>query len=227
MYESVISRSYLESLTTEELLSLSDNRGIEIPAELERNFIIEEILDAFLADAYSPEEGESLPLEETDILDPVPLPKHYNITYIDVIVRDPLWVYAFWEIKCAEKEIYEKESNFEGYFLKVCPNQGTPGDPFTVAVGIEDTSWYLGFSTGLENLAFQGQDKRSFRLELCASLGVETEVLAVSRLFTLPALMAPLGSQKDRPELRLLSGLDDDLPVLRNGDRLSRILYVK
>ncbi|GHT73161.1 hypothetical protein FACS1894124_1120 [Spirochaetia bacterium] len=238
MSEERLNRQYLESLTTNELTVLADSRGIDIPPGLERIFIIAELLEAASDDDFPPDDDEALPPAASDFRESVALPKRYNITYIDVLIRDPLWVFAFWEIKNCDKETHENASDFGGYCLKVSPADGagmSPADeyPFTVPVGITDTAWYLGFSRGGgadgEDTAGRGAGSAGIcqtprgnghlRVELCVLRGEETLSLAVSKPFALPSLFPPPG----RNPLALLSGLDD-LPVLRNADRLSRTL---
>jgi hypothetical protein len=224
MDDSGLNRAYLESLTTHELIRIADRFGIDIPPDLERIFIIEELADIAAEDEPdSSPEGE--PLEEADFSESVPLPKQYNITFIEVIPRDPLWVFTFWEIKSHDKEFYEKASDFIGYHLKVSSrdplDKAGPDSSFTIPVGNSDTAWYLGFPpTG-----------GRYRVELCAVREDEEIVLAVSHPFKMPKLQNPPKTVEGpgTPEeqelyknpLSCLSGVKD-LPVLRNGDRLSR-----
>jgi hypothetical protein len=210
-----LTRPYLESLATQELTALAETRGIDIPPALERVFIIEELLDSVPDDESRTAEAAP-PLGKADYLESVPLPKHYNITYLDVLIRDPLWVFAFWEINARDKELYEGAPDFGGYLLKVCPRDlpGTgPGEnSFTVPVGAADTAWYLGFPPG----------EGWFKVELCVLRGGVPAVLAVSRPFRVPALLDPSGRAEGWNRFSILSGLDE-LPVLRNMDRLSRL----
>jgi hypothetical protein len=233
-----LTRRYLESLTSRELAVLADNAGIDIPPGLDRIFIIEEILEAENSDENDSESGEEAPLEEAEFLDPVPLPKQYNITYIKALIRDPLWVFVFWEIKSYDKEFYEKDQDFEGYFLKVSSAEGggpgylpvwdpppsqrkpVPGLSFAVPVGPDDTAWYLGFPPDCS-----GKDAAGggwFQVELCVRRGAEQTALAVSEPFRLPAILQPAEAKTPRSPLAGLSAMDE-LPVLRNGDRRSRI----
>jgi hypothetical protein len=224
-----ISRSHLEGLTTGELAVLAEGQGIDIPPGLERSFIIEEILEAFsddLFDAFTNDGSEEqIPaLEEKHFLEPVPLPRQYNITYIDVIIRDPLWVYAFWEIKNSDRETREKNAGFQGYYLKVSP-LGKCGDEesFTVSVGISDFAWYLGFSpesiTGGRGKTNAGNCR--FRVELYAHIGEIQELLAVSRSFNMPSLLGAPETFGEQNQLRRLSGIEE-LPILRSGERTPR-----
>jgi hypothetical protein len=231
MDECHLTRRYLESLTTQELTVLADSMGIDIPPGLDRLFVIEELLETEDDDEDESENTEQVPLKEAGYLDPVPLPKQYNITYIKVLIRDPLWVFAFWEIKSHDREFYEKSLDFEGYYLKVSPvGRELPGlSPpppekavlsFTVPVGPDDTAWYLGFPPN--DSGHEAAGEGWFRVELCARWGTGQEVLAVSKPFRLPSLLAPADMKAARSPLADLSAMDE-FPVLRNGDRRSRI----
>jgi hypothetical protein len=228
-----ISRSYLESLTTGELTALAESRGIDIPPELERGFIIGEILDAFFEvflddfpnNDFPPEKAAAAP-ERKGFSGPVPLPDRYNITYIEIIVRDPLWVYVFWEIKDSDREALENDAAFQGYYLKVSPlGKCTDGDSFVVAVGNSDLAWYLGFSPeSVSGGAAKTNDRdRRFRVELYARLGEVRELLAASRPFSMPRLLGVPGTFEEKNQARLLSGLEE-LPILRSGERSLRSL---
>ncbi|MDR2784359.1 MAG: DUF4912 domain-containing protein [Treponema sp.] len=224
-----INRPYLEGLTTGELATLAEGRGIDVPSGLERSFIIEEILDAFSEDFLdtflNDDPGEETAgLEEKHFLEPVPLPRQYNITYIDVIIRDPLWVYAFWEIKISDREMLERNAGFQGYYLKVSPlGKCADEESFTVSVGISDFAWYLGFSpesiTGGRVKTDTGNCR--FRVELYVRLGDTQELLAVSRSFSMPSLLGTPETFGEQNQLRRLSGIEE-LPILRSGERTPR-----
>lgn len=207
-----MNRPYLESLTSAELSRLADCYGIDIPPDLERVFIIEEILDAAGDEG---KEAEGLPLGEAEFREPVPLPKQYNITFIEVLVRDPLWVFTFWEVKGHDREVHELAPDFEGYCLRAAPAGTGGGEPFTVPVGPEDNAWYLGFPPA----------GGRYTVALCVRRGEEEQVLAVSPPFSLPRFTAlpPEGEGGAGDEPGRLSGLED-FPVLRNVDRPPRVL---
>jgi hypothetical protein len=219
MDDPCFNRTYLESLTTHELIKLADRFGIDIPPELERIFIIEELIDLAAEDEPVLEQPETL--RETGFLESAPLPKQYNITFIEVMPRDPLWVFTFWEIKSHDKDFYERASDFMGYCLKVSPLNDAAGQDgsFTVPVGPADTAWYLGFPPS----------GGCYRVELRAVRSGGEVILAVSHPFKMPKLLAhsKAAGEAEREvyknPLSSLSGAGD-LPVLRNGDRLSRIM---
>ncbi|MDR2518877.1 MAG: DUF4912 domain-containing protein [Spirochaetaceae bacterium] len=230
-------KSRLERLTTCELTALAEQEGIDIPAGLDRIFIVAELLEAAAsAAAVQNGAGKMPPLEEAAAIpEPVLLPKQYNITFIEVLIRDPLWAFAFWEIKGADRESREKAPDFGGYCLRVSAIADIGGlppmppgpagqqprqpkkqplkqkeDSFTVPIGAADTAWYLGFSP----------EGGRFVVELCAVLGGKDTALAASRPFTLPKLANPpyvKDALYDNPLIRL-SGAED-FQVIRNRDR--------
>ena len=227
MDETPVSRVYLESLTTAELIAMADKLGVDIPYDLDRIFIIEELLDIVLEDN---EENDS---RETDLLDSghiesVPLPKQYNITFIEVIVRDPLWAFVFWEIKAQDKEELEKAQNFEGYFLKVTPclaaaetNRNEAEGVFRVPISPNDTAWYLGFTPEMKE-GTPRDCQPQYKVELCAVIKGEETILAVSLPFCLPGLHeVSQGRSANVNPLNSLSGYND-FHIIRNGERLFR-----
>ncbi|MDR2133820.1 MAG: DUF4912 domain-containing protein [Treponema sp.] len=223
-----LTRPYLESLSSDELVKLADSYGVDIPFGLERIFIIEELLDLALGDDFeSGEEEESI--LHADFLEASALPRQYNISFIEVLIRDPLWAFVFWEIKGHDKELHEKAGDFGGYCLRIIPhgNRTAGENSFTVPVGVNDTAWYLGFPP------MEG----SYQVGLCAVHGEGKDVLTISRPFRLPSLLesparcASSGpaqgnargmQQVYRNPLACLSGAKDFL-VIRSADRVSRV----
>jgi hypothetical protein len=232
MDDARFTRPYLESLSTNELVKLADSFGIDIPSGLERVFIIEELLDPGIGDEITAEDGDEIVSVHVDFQETVALPKQYNISYIDVLIRDPLWAFVFWEIKGHDREIHEKAPDFGGYCLRVIPLSETGAglgrasradreNSFTVPVGAEDTAWYLGFPPA------EGQ----YQVELCVVRGDEEHIISVSRSFKLPRLLEPPSRKAPVPgdiqevyrnPLACLSGAKD-FPVIRSADRLFRV----
>jgi hypothetical protein len=220
-----LARPYLDSLTTQELARMADMCGIDIPADLDRIFIIEELLDYERSEeADSETETEESFSESPDYLETAPIPRQYNITFIDVIVRDPLWAFVFWEVKEHDREGFEKNPEFSGCFLRVSPagEGNSQGNLFfTVQVDNNDTARYRGFS----EYPPEGLREGAFRVELCAGFGERWEVLAVSRSFRLPGLQKKtILNQDPPPSLLTLSGLNE-FPILRNADRMSHLRF--
>jgi hypothetical protein len=205
---------YLESLSTSELMGLAEKCGLDLPLGLERVFIIEELY--YLGHDGENKASETDDLDHREIKEAVALPRQYNISFIEVLVRDPLWVFVFWEIKKHDWELHQKSADFSGYFLRVVPLKGDSLQPdiaasFTVAVGIADFAWYVGFSP---------EDGRHFRIELCSRHSDDCTVLAESRPFVLPRLIRP---QIGNPEEDIQAVYNNSLVKLSGVDRFSLI----
>ena len=117
---------YLESLSTGELIDLAVKNGLDIPPDIERVFIIEELF-------YFNHEAENAPHDIIQVDEKrdtfkefTALPKQYHFSFIDVIIRDPLWAFVFWEIKAHDRSHYESSAGFDGYCLRVIPLREEP-----------------------------------------------------------------------------------------------------
>jgi len=217
-FNNPVSRSWLESLCTDELIKLADTYGIDIPPGLERIFTIEEILEASNAENQQPVEDIVVnpSYSETALL-----PKQYNISFIEVIIRDPLWVFVFWEIKGHDRDVHENAADFNGYFLRVIPlveekEQQPMEDLFTVSVGAEDNARYLGF-------AEHGKEADCYVIKLGVIRGDSELLIASSVPFYLPKLHdnENITEQSNNPLIRL-SGIQD-LTIFKSTDRQSRV----
>ena len=234
MEEAPITRAFLESLTTYDLIKMADDLGVDMPPDLDRVFVIEEILEISAADkeqVNSAGDGVENETEngfiDTVLVESAPLPKQYNITFIEVMIRDPLWAFVFWEIKTQDKEQIEKSQDFEGYYLKVSPfTAGNTGDfsqaevkAFKIPVKPEDTAWYLGLSPAMFGEISQ-TEQNQFTVEFCADIKGEEIVLVTSNPVKLPDMPQVAGEYEANP-LACLSGFTD-FHIIRNNERLQR-----
>ena len=219
-----ITRSYLETLTSGELIKWADYFGLEILPGLDRIFIIEELLEIAASDMEFEEEHPEAPIKKN--MESAFLPRQYNITFIETLVRDPLWAFVFWEVKGADREIFENADDFLGYFLKISPwERIAPEEIFSVPLSLEDSARYLGFPPKDGNNGADDARNRSFKVELFAEQGEEEIFLAASNPFRLPTLSPRIEKQEnwlaDKYPLIALSGIKD-FHILKNGDRQFR-----
>jgi hypothetical protein len=215
----------LESLSDAELLELADVYGLDIPTHNQRLYIIEELLDCARKNTvaeFDVRDGNDTARDNDTVKEEfgvdgetcAELPKHYNISFIEVNIRDPLWVFVFWEIKTHERGLHENVPDFESYCLRaiqLAENGMADTVAFTVPVEADDISRYLGFPPG---------DERLFQVELCALHGSGGVVLAVSRPFRLPRLINNGNGNVGNP-MAQLSGAGN-YSLTRSVDRLPR-----
>ena len=145
------------------------------------------------------------------------LPKQYNISFIEVLIRDPLWAYAIWEIKESDKNVHEKAHDFSGYCLRIiplCENETQCNrESYTVTVDVNDTARYISFP---QELSGSG----SFVIKLCAIRGGAETQIAVSEKFSMRE--AGRNSETLNNACANLSGVRD-FSVIKVADRQCRI----
>jgi hypothetical protein len=232
--------AYLERLTTSELYALASLFDMDVPIGIDRALLICELLETapcvgIFGHAAEDNTSEVVHIERPAppqisksllaLPDPSPLPRQYNFTYIDVLVRDPFWVYVFWEIATSDRKCYEKKKNFDSYLLRVrlddCPFVDENEAVLEAAIGRRDKSRYLNIPTESERKRECNHRMTcSYVVDLCAKMGQNPVALISSHPFRLPRAL-PLPSEGDNTmledEIMKLSGIEE-LEVLRNLD---------
>jgi hypothetical protein len=215
-----VSRMRLESMSNNELIKLADSFGIDIPYGLERIFIIEELLEYSNTGDKEAKDDLKIDLSHSDTAE---FPKQYNISYIEIIIRDPLWVFVFWEIKGHDRELYESSDDFKGYCLRIIPLEEDETEPkstvnsFTIPVDINDSTRYFGFAE--HSSKTQGR----YVIKLGVTCGDSELHIASSKPFCLPRLIGndDIKEMNENPLVNL-SGIQD-LTITKSTDRQSRI----
>jgi len=223
-----VSRTSLEGLSTGELIILADSFGIDIPPGLERIFIIEELLEHYNT---SNQEIKDDIVVNPSYSETALLPKQYNVSYIDVIIRDPLWVFVFWEIKRHDRDIHENAPDFNGYFLRIDPlsengkNPKPQDNSFTVPVNIEDGARYIGLAAPAGDTSDQSSSEEGCRyiIKLGVIRGSSELHIISSEPFCLPRLIEndDINDMKESPLVRLSAVAD--LSTTKSTDRQSKI----
>lgn len=207
----------LNGLSIDALYALSDKMGLDLPADLERVFIVEALIEAFEEDSEDRKSASDAAvhieekkysgseLDEIDAsLDAAPcIERRYNETVIHVIARDPEWAFVFWDVRDDELDALRVTDGFSGLFLRVIKEPSYDGKgtvSFDVVVDEDDDHWYLHLP----------EEDRSYRVDLYARNGSRSRLLAHSPVIRTPrGLMADsfvdLGS--GAAELAALSGL--------------------
>jgi hypothetical protein len=156
----------------------------------------------------------------------VPLPKQYNISYVEVLIRDPLWAFVFWEIKGHDREVHENAQDFNGYCLHVIPvneresEQQLKEKSFTVQVTAQDSARYIGFAA--PEMEHSVKESSRYIIKLNVIRGDSEINITASHVFDLPRLYEKedLVELSDNALLRL-SGVQD-LSITKKTDRQSR-----
>mgnify|MGYP003307714898 CR=1 FL=1 len=96
MNDEFISREYLESLSFSDLSNLADKYGIDVPENLDRRFLIAEILE--IVEEFNDEREDMQVSSEVSETEEFVLPKNYNESQVSCVLRNPAWLFVFWNI---------------------------------------------------------------------------------------------------------------------------------
>ena len=169
--------------TQRELLEIADEYGIDAPDDLNRQFIIGDLLELAgeLEDSEKKKEKETIVLsdgEEEEININV-LPESYNETKINVILRNPVSLFVWWDLnEWAEKKIRSEKASLRlvVYFFDSLEDE-KPEDMFDIQLSMEDREKYV-IIPGSKKIA---------RVDLISeSLGKSDDILAHSEKIVLP-----------------------------------------
>ena len=150
----------------------------------------------------------------------VPLPSGYNETRIVLLLRDPLWAFAYWDLDQSDFESIS--TNAQSHLvLRVyqCDNSGeiarNGGRPFEIPVKNIDRSWYI-------NLPAPG---KQYFLDLIAAFGNNETVLCTSNAVASPNIPLNNGANSlSRDNILAVSGLNRVDDFTKKGAIPQRII---
>ena len=203
MKEEKITRTYLETLSFSDLVTLADDYGVDVPDDLDRRFLIAELLE--LAEESENEEEMEISTDK-DSHGNHALTGNYNETQISCILRNPAWLFVFWNISNQDNE--KIEDAFDGALrIRICILKGSDDPSPKEVIEVQCSS------TSQEQYVLIPKDAQFIKAELILSSGANSEVLAFSPIVAIPhspSLINDLqvGQDCDFPEIIKLSGID-------------------
>ena len=145
MEKKFLTRQYLESLSSADLISLADDYDIDVPVDLNRRFIIGELLDV-AQELSSSKDSEMIISSESVPEESVELPKSYNETFMNMVLRNPAWAFVYWDISMEDLMMLKKSSALSVYlhvsFFDDMDEQKSD-DSFDIQVALEDRQQYI------------------------------------------------------------------------------------
>ena len=175
-----LTRAKLETLTSAELLDIADEYGIDAPDDLNRQFIIGDLL----AMASELEEGEkvketiALSDDEEQTINVNTLPSSYNETKINVILRNPISLFVWWDLsEWTIKKIKAERSQLRlfVYFFENFDDE-KPADAFDIQLNYSDRENYVIIPGG----------KKIVRVDLVSDCAGKSDILAFSEKIKIP-----------------------------------------
>ncbi|MBR5964732.1 MAG: DUF4912 domain-containing protein [Treponema sp.] len=174
-----LTRAKLETLTSAELLEIADEYGIDAPDDLNRQFIIGDLLE--LASELEEDEKvkETIALAEGEQqINVNTLPTSYNETKINVILRNPISLFVWWDLsEWTIKKIRSERSQLRlfVYFFESLDDE-KPADAFDIQLTYADRENYVIIPGG----------KKIVRVDLVSESADKSEILAFSEKIVIP-----------------------------------------
>lgn len=151
-----------KSLTLTELRFLAEREGVKNADPYEREELIdilEEIWEEKIADRKLNNDIMRLKGKKYDIYredlngtyreTEYVIPENYPKTSIQLLLRDPFWAYAYWDINQFELQVILTRHPNALFYLRVYEMKQCCADPenilgsFDIPIKVEDSSWYI------------------------------------------------------------------------------------
>ncbi len=177
MNEEPMNRASLEKLSFSDLVKLADEYGVDVPEDLDRRFLIAELLE--LSEESNNKDEEMIIATESDNQQPLILNGNFNETQVSCVLRNPAWLFVFWNLGDSDySKIYENKTC--SLKLRICsyndPSDTKPEEAFEVQTPTQSQEQYVLLPKG----------KKYIKVELvCVNSGAG-EVIAFSPLVAIP-----------------------------------------
>lgn len=187
---------------------MADNYGAEVPENVTRDELedlVEEAAEEWYRE-HRETNNHSVRIEETkyDIQaadrpeqwaeDEIELPESYNETRIVLLLRDPGWAFAYWDLRNTDRHEFQRSDTFEGLLLRVFTLPRSDAridearDRFDIPITLLDERWYINLP----------EQETCYRLELVALIDEGERRLATSNVIYAPrGMMADARDESD------------------------------
>ena len=177
MNDEPINRASLEKLSFSDLVKLADEYGVDVPEDLDRRFLIAELLE--LAEETNNSEDEMIISSEIDNMQPVMLNGNFNETQVSCVLRNPAWLFVFWNLN--DNDLARIEENpGSSLKLRICSYESDEDSKPEEAFEVQTTN------KTQEQYVLLPKDKKFIKVELVFVNGGAGEVIAFSPVISIP-----------------------------------------
>ena len=205
MDDEIITRAYLETLSFSDLKKLADEYGVDVPEDLDRRFLLSELVEIAEETRQDKTAGMIISFENS-INQSTNLPDGYNETNITCILRNPVWAFVFWDISDTDMNMLNALGDYS-LSLRVCilvsPEELVPAESFEIDIPNGVNEQFVLIPAG----------NNFIRIELVYTSGTNREVLAFSPVVSVPKSSENVekyqpGVENDFPPIMKLSGIE-------------------
>ena len=210
-----LTRTYLETLSSSDLIEISQDYGIDIPDNLSRGFIISEILDTLeeqILDFEDLKDSSTKP----EVLE---LPFSYNENKIIAVLKNPVWCYVSWDFASDTTYRITNDETFDKLLIQFDYFSSNTEDLVQESLDIIINSY------DKEQFVLLTQDFPSFQVSLIATFKDKcNEVIATSSRVLKPKFPFEINLETLQKEFSCIqreSGLQDILKTHYSQHRQS------
>ena len=128
-----MTKERLYSFTYEQLIELSNRSNVLVTPGVDKDTLINILIDAYDEDRSEREELNNLAIQmesrkfsicmdeeiDLDTEDDLELPLRYNETKITVLLRDPSWIFCYWDLEDKKLAEVENTPGFGGLVFRI------------------------------------------------------------------------------------------------------------
>lgn len=214
--DSRLTRVKLEALSSAELLEIADEYGIDAPDDLNRQFIIGDLLQLASELESAEKVKETIALSDEDqVINVNTLPSSYNETKINVVLRNPISLFVWWDLN--EWDIKKIKSSrgqlrLAVYFFEEMTDE-KPCDAFDIQLSLSDREKYVIIPGG----------KKILRIDLVSETIDKTDIFACSEKIVIPKA-SPVMALKpgEKPDVSPIVELSGVAELLRRHYNIYR-----
>ena len=185
-----MTKNRLESLSMADLIAVAEQQGIINCADMERDDLIDSIIDAFEESKLEKLEDDNWTIqsmcrkfdifqdEEISLEKVTEISDHFNASKVEILLVNPLMAFVFWEYGDSSRELAQKCSRQNHLLLRVHEKNLSDGKVsfFDIPIKFEENKWYI-------NLPSNGCQ---YYIELICQLAAGDKVLATSNTIESP-----------------------------------------
>lgn len=185
-----MTKNRLESLSLADLIAVAEQQGIINCADMERDDLIDSIIDAFEESKLEKLEDDNWTIqsmcrkfdifqdEEISLEKVTEISDHFNASKVEILLVNPLMAFVFWEYGDSSRELAQKCSRQNHLLLRVHEKNLSDGKVsfFDIPIKFEENKWYI-------NLPSNGCQ---YYIELICQLTAGDKVLATSNTIESP-----------------------------------------
>jgi hypothetical protein len=232
-----MTKERLQNLSLEALQEIASRVEISFYQNIDRETLVEHILDAQEEDKSERENSNNAAMrvkekkfvivkddeEKSEGPDEFPLSESYNETKITLLLRDPLWAFAYWDFKFADVEKIQSNPG-SNLYIRVFQvdseniRKKHANGPFEIPVKLTDRKWYINLpTTGVRYSAVLIVRYRQKERVLCSSNTIDSPKISIDPTNNTSA-------DKSFYSILAVSGLQDSNDFSEKGGIPQRII---